>query len=79
MRLGSHGVQLKEVTKCKLKLQKCTLRHKVKHNRGDIKLTSTEIGKKTLVECSKVIKNGLLSGIKDEAQIKCHVNSWYPN
>ena len=46
MSLGSPGVQLKEATKCKLKLEKCILCQKVKDNRGDKKLISTENGRK---------------------------------
>ena len=78
MSLESPGVQLKEATKCKLKLEKCILRQKVKDNRGDKKLTSTENGRKTLIECSKVLNDGLFSWIKDEARIKYHVNTCYP-
>ena len=46
MSLGSPGVQLKEATKCKLKLEKCILCKKVKDNRGDKKLISTKNGRK---------------------------------
>ena len=79
MSLGSPGVQLKEAIKCKLKLVMCILRQKVKENGGDKKLTSTENGRKMLVECSKVLDDGfLLRGIEDEARIKYHVNTCYP-
>ena len=50
----------------------------MKDSRGDNKLTSTESGRKTLVKHSKVLNDGLLSGMEDEAQIKWHVNTWYP-
>ena len=73
MSLGSPGVQLKEATKCILKVDKCILYQKVKDNRGDKNLTSTENGRKMLVECSKVLIDGL-SGIKDGARVKNHIN-----
>ena len=78
MSLGSPGVQLKEAIKCKLKLEKCILCQKVKDNRGDKKLTRTKNRRKKLVECSKVLNDGLLSGIEDEGRIKYHVNTCYP-
>ena len=78
MSLGSRGVQLKEATKCKLKLEKCILCQRVKDNQSDKKLTSIENGMKMSVECSKVLNDGLLSKIEDEAQIKYHVNTCYP-
>ena len=62
MSLGSPDVQLRETTKCKLKLEKCILCHKVKDNQGHIKLKSTKNGRKTLVECLKVVKIGLEVG-----------------
>ena len=45
----------------------------MKDNLGDKKLTNTENGRKTLVQYSKVLNDGLLSGIEDEAQIKYHL------
>ena len=65
MSLESSGVQLKEAPKCKLKLDKFVLCQKVKDNCSDKKLTGTENERKTLVECSKILNDGLLSGIED--------------
>ena len=74
MSLGLPGVQPKE--KCKLKLKKFILCQQVKDNRGDKKPTSIGgNGRKTLAQCSKVLNDGLWSGIKGEARIKYHVNT----
>ena len=78
MSLGSPGIQLKETKQCKLKLDKCVLCQNVKDKQGNKKLTSTENGRKTLIECSKILKDGLFCGIQDEKNIKYHVNTCYP-
>ena len=63
MSLGSPGVQPNRETKCKLKLKKCNLCQKVEDNPVDKNLTSIKNGKKTLMQCSKVLNDGLWSGI----------------
>ena len=62
-----------------LDLKKCVICKNVRDSKGEKKLTSTEKGRKTLIECSNVLKDDLFKYLKLEelSDIKYHVNPWY--
>ena len=63
-----------------LDLKKCVICKNVRDSKGEKKLTSTEKGRKTLIECSNVLKDDLFKYLKLEelSDIKYHVNTCYP-
>lgn len=64
--------------KCK-DISKCIICQKLKDNKGNEKLTSTEKGRSVIIECSKILNDELLEGITDNQyeNIKYHVNTCY--
>lgn len=80
MSLTSPGIQLKkESQKRRLDFDKCVLCQKIKDNKGDKKLTSTENGRDLLFESSKILEDNLLSEIQEDEkdEVKYHVNTCY--
>ena len=59
-----------------LDMSRCVICQKVKDKNGDKKLTSTEKGRKALIESSKVLQDDLFKKV-EENQIKYHVNTCY--
>ena len=61
-------------------MKKCVICKNVRDSKGEKKLTSTEKGRKTLIECSNVLKDDLFKYLKLEelSDIKYHVNTCYP-
>ena len=62
-----------------LDLKKCVICKKVRDSKEEKKL-STEKGRKTLSECSNVLKDNLFKYLKPEelSDIKYYVNTCYP-
>ena len=61
-------------------LEKCVICKSVRDSKGEKKLTSTEKRRKTLIECSNMLKDDLFKYLKLEelSDIKYHVNTCYP-
>lgn len=61
-------------------ISKCIICQKLKDNKGNQKLTSTEKGRGVIVECSKLLNDDLLEGIPDSQyeNIQYHINTCYP-
>ena len=61
-------------------ISKCIICQKLKDNKGNQKLTSTEKGRGVIVECSKLLNDELLEEIPDSQyeNIRYHVNTCYP-
>ena len=79
MCLTSPGVQLKKEDKKKRNFDRCILHQKVKDNKGEKKITSTQNGRTLLFEVSTILKDNLVTEIpNDEKQnVKYHVNTGY--
>lgn len=60
-------------------LSKCIICQKAKDNKGSDKLTSTEKGRRIVIDCSVLLKDDILEGIQENEyeQIKYHVNTCY--
>ena len=71
------GLPLK--SKSCLDLNKCVICKKVKDSSGNKKLTSTDKGRTTLIECSNVLNDDLFTDlqINELCQIKYHVSTCY--
>ena len=61
-------------------VNKCIICPKNKDNKGNAKLTSTEKGRKSIINCSSCLKDDLFEGIPNRSydEIKYHVNTCYP-
>ena len=61
-------------------LNKCIICQTVKDNKGTTKLTSTEKGRTTILDCSIHLKDNLLEDIQesDHDKIQYPVNTCYP-
>ena len=61
-------------------VNKCIICQKKKDNKGNTKLTSTEKGRESIINCSGCLKGDLLEGIpnRNYDEIKYHVNTCYP-
>ena len=62
-------------------ISKCIICQKLKDNKGNQKLTSTEKRRGVIVECSKLLNDELLERIPDSQceNIQYHVNTCYPH
>ena len=64
----------------KLNIQKCIICQNINDNKGDKNLTSTENGRLKIIQCSKFLKDELISQLtKNDLQyLKYHVKTCYP-
>ena len=79
MNTTSPGLPL--VKEKKLNLQKCVICQNAKDKRGDKKLTSTEKGRQTFMECSKALQDNLFGelNLNELNDINYLVNTCYPS
>ena len=61
-------------------INKCIICQRLQDNKNSKKLTSTQQGRESIIDCSRVLKDELLEGIQESnyCQIKYHVQTCYP-
>ena len=61
-------------------VNKCIICQKMQDNKGSVKLTSTEKGRRSIIDSSNCLKDDLLESIPNDKfdGLKYHVNTCYP-